>query len=116
MILNDLFFRDEDLEKVSKSDDGSAVAETAEASQTDSHVPDTTPPPTASGTDMSTQAAYGAYGSWYQVGRLVFKNRLVVNTRRIFCDMFIILFQQPQYSSYGYQNTWNYNQGYYPPS
>ena len=24
--------------------------------------------------------------------------------------------QQPQYGGYGYQNTWNYNQGYYPPS
>lgn len=29
---------------------------------------------------------------------------------------FVVPFQQPQYGSYGYQNTWNYNQGYYPPS
>lgn len=39
--------------------------------------------------DMSAQSGYSGYGNWYQ---------------------------QPQYGSYGYQNTWNYNQGYYPPS
>lgn len=52
------------------------------------HVPMTTPPPSMAGTDMSTQSGYGGYGNWYQ----------------------------PQYGSYGYQNTWSYNQGYYPPS
>ncbi|KAM3842343.1 pre-mRNA-processing factor 39-like, partial [Diretmus argenteus] len=51
------------------------------------HVPITTPPPPVMGSD--TQGGYGGYSSWYQ---------------------------QPQYGSYGYQNTWNYNQGYYPPS
>ncbi|XP_041845315.1 pre-mRNA-processing factor 39 [Melanotaenia boesemani] len=80
---------DEDAEKLSKSDDGSAVAVSGEAPPTMPHVPITTPPPPMVGTDMSAQAGYGAYSSWYQ---------------------------QPQYSSYGYQNTWNYNQGYYPPS
>ncbi|XP_070692627.1 pre-mRNA-processing factor 39 [Pempheris klunzingeri] len=78
---------DDDPEKLSKSDDGSAVAVSAVA-PTMPHVPITTPPPPV-GTDMSAQAGYGAYSSWYQ---------------------------QPQYGSYGYQNTWNYNQGYYPPS
>lgn len=52
------------------------------------HVPMTTPPPSVAGTDMTTQSGYGGYGSWYQ----------------------------PQYGSYGYPNTWNYNQGYYPTS
>ncbi|XP_051274948.1 pre-mRNA-processing factor 39 isoform X1 [Dicentrarchus labrax] len=80
---------DEDAEKLSKSDDGSAVAVSAQAPPTMPHVPITTPPPPVMGTDMSAQAGYGGYGSWYQ---------------------------QPQYGSYGYQNTWNYGQGYYPPS
>lgn len=39
---------------------------------------------------------------------------------KMFCEPYylfvVILFQQPQYGSYGYQNTWNYNQGYYPPT
>ncbi|XP_049897567.1 pre-mRNA-processing factor 39 [Epinephelus moara] len=77
---------DEDPEKLSKSEDGTAVAVSA---PTMPHVPITTPPPPVMGTDATSQAAYGGYGSWYQ---------------------------QPQYGSYGYQNTWNYNQGYYPPS
>lgn len=51
------------------------------------HVPMTTPPPSMTGTDMA-QSGYSGYGNWYQ----------------------------PQYSSYGYQNTWNYNPGYYPSS
>ncbi|KAG8003984.1 Pre-mRNA-processing factor 39 [Nibea albiflora] len=80
---------DEDEEKLSKSDDGSAVAVSAQAPPTMPHVPITTPPPPVMGADMTAQAGYGAYSSWYQ---------------------------QPQYGSYGYQNTWNYNQGYYPPS
>ena len=34
-----------------------------------------------------------------------------------YSTLFVVVpFQQPQYGSYGYQNTWNYNQGYYPPS
>ncbi|KAM9356937.1 pre-mRNA-processing factor 39 [Symphorus nematophorus] len=80
---------DEDPEKLSKSDDGSAVAVSAQAPPTMPHVPITTPPPPVMGTDMSATAGYGGYSSWYQ---------------------------QPQYGSYGYQSTWNYNQGYYPPS
>ncbi|CAI5652393.1 pre-mRNA-processing factor 39 [Oreochromis niloticus] len=80
---------DEDPEKLSKTDDGSAVAVSAQVPPTMPHVPITTPPPPVMGTDMSAQAGYGGYSSWYQ---------------------------QPQYGSYGYQNTWNYNQGYYPPS
>ncbi|XP_034399828.1 pre-mRNA-processing factor 39 isoform X1 [Cyclopterus lumpus] len=83
---------DDDSEKLSKSDDGSAVAVSAEVQPTMPHVPITTPPPPVIGADTSSQASYGGYGSWYQ---------------------------QPQYGSYGsygYQNTWNYNQGYYPPS
>ncbi|XP_042349710.1 pre-mRNA-processing factor 39 [Plectropomus leopardus] len=83
---------DEDPEKLSKSDDGSAVAVSAQVPPTMPHVPITTPPPPVMGADASSQAAYGGYSSWYQ---------------------------QPQYGSYGnygYQNTWNYSQGYYPPS
>uniref|UniRef100_A0A3Q4GB55 Pre-mRNA-processing factor 39-like n=1 Tax=Neolamprologus brichardi TaxID=32507 RepID=A0A3Q4GB55_NEOBR len=78
---------DEDPEKLSKTDDGSAVS--AQVPPTMPHVPITTPPPPVMGADMSAQTGYGGYSSWYQ---------------------------QPQYGSYGYQNTWNYNQGYYPPS
>nr|XP_020450726.1 pre-mRNA-processing factor 39-like [Monopterus albus] len=78
---------DEDAEKLIKSEDGSAVA--THVPPTMPHVPITTPPPPVMGADMSAQAGYGGYSSWYQ---------------------------QPQYGSYGYQNTWNYNQGYYPPS
>ncbi|XP_068596551.1 pre-mRNA-processing factor 39 [Brachionichthys hirsutus] len=80
---------DEDLEKASKGDDDSAVAVSEQAPPTTPHVPITTPPPPVTGADRSAQGGYGAYSSWYQ---------------------------QPQYSSYGYQNTWNYSQGYYPPS
>ncbi|XP_041653380.1 pre-mRNA-processing factor 39 isoform X2 [Cheilinus undulatus] len=80
---------DEDTEKLNKGDDGSAVAESEQVAPTMPHVPITTPPPPVMGTDMSSQSGYGGYSSWYQ---------------------------QPQYGSYGYQNTWNYNQGYYPPS
>ncbi|XP_035525127.1 pre-mRNA-processing factor 39 [Morone saxatilis] len=80
---------DEDAEKLSKSDDGSTVAVSAQAPPTMPHVPITTPPPPVMGADMSAQTGYGGYSSWYQ---------------------------QPQYGSYGYQNTWNYGQGYYPPS
>ncbi|XP_068181965.1 pre-mRNA-processing factor 39 isoform X2 [Antennarius striatus] len=80
---------DEDPEKLNKGDDNSAVAASEQTPPTVPHVPITTPPPPVVGADMSTQGGYGAYSSWYQ---------------------------QPQYSSYGYQNTWNYNQGYYPPS
>ncbi|KAM6924140.1 pre-mRNA-processing factor 39 [Xenentodon cancila] len=79
---------DEDPEKPEKSDDGSAVAVSTQVPPTLPHVPITTPPPTMMATDMSTQSSYGAYSSWYQ----------------------------QQYGSYGYQNTWNYNQAYYPPS
>ncbi|TNN34378.1 Pre-mRNA-processing factor 39 [Liparis tanakae] len=83
---------DEDSEKLSKSEDGSAVAVAAEVQPSVPSVPITTPPPPVMGADAASPAGYGAYGSWYQ---------------------------QPQYGSYGsygYQNTWNYNQGYYPPS
>uniref|UniRef100_A0A3Q3W5F2 Uncharacterized protein n=1 Tax=Mola mola TaxID=94237 RepID=A0A3Q3W5F2_MOLML len=80
---------DEDPDKFSKGDDGSAVAVSEQAPPTMPQVPITTPPPPMMGTDMSAQAGYGGYSSWYQ---------------------------QPQYGSYGYQNTWNYSQGYYPPS
>ncbi|KAK0144305.1 Pre-mRNA-processing factor 39 [Merluccius polli] len=81
--------RDEEPEKLSKADDGSAVAAGQQVLPTMPHVPITTPPPPVMGSDASSQGSYGAYSSWYQ---------------------------QPQYGSYGYQNTWNYNQGYYPPS
>lgn len=59
-----LIGRDEDPEKLSKSEDGSAVAAVP---PTMSHVPITTPPPPMMGTDMSAQSGYGGYGSWYQV-------------------------------------------------
>ncbi|KAM9376534.1 pre-mRNA-processing factor 39 [Pholidichthys leucotaenia] len=80
---------DEDPEKLAKTEDSSAVAVSAQAPPTIPHVPITTPPPNMMGTDMSAQSGYGGYSSWYQ---------------------------QPQYGGYGYHNTWNYNQGYYPPS
>ncbi|KAI3351674.1 hypothetical protein L3Q82_020514, partial [Scortum barcoo] len=76
-------------DKLIKSDDGSDVAVSAQVPPTMPHVPITTPPPPVMGADASAQAGYGGYSSWYQ---------------------------QPQYGNYGYQNTWNYNQGYYPPS
>uniref|UniRef100_A0AAQ5YNW5 Uncharacterized protein n=1 Tax=Amphiprion ocellaris TaxID=80972 RepID=A0AAQ5YNW5_AMPOC len=56
----------DDPEKLSKSEDGSAVA--VSAPPTMPHVPITTPPPNMMGTDMSAQAGYGAYSNWYQVG------------------------------------------------
>ncbi|XP_054647852.1 pre-mRNA-processing factor 39 isoform X2 [Dunckerocampus dactyliophorus] len=80
---------DEDPEKKSKDDDGSAADASAQAPDATTHTPITTPPPQAMSTDTSGQAGYGAYSNWYQ---------------------------QQQYCSYGYQNAWNYNQGYYPPS
>ncbi|XP_017263738.1 pre-mRNA-processing factor 39 isoform X2 [Kryptolebias marmoratus] len=83
---------DEDPQKMMKSDDGSSAAASEQAPPAMPHVPITTPPPSMVGADASAQAGYGAYSSWYQ---------------------------QPQYGSYGsygYQNAWNYNQSYYPPS
>ncbi|XP_034453760.1 pre-mRNA-processing factor 39 [Hippoglossus hippoglossus] len=80
---------DEDSEKLEKSEDDSAVSVSTQVPPTVPHVPITTPPPPVMGTDMSAQAGYGGYGNWYQ---------------------------QSQYGNYGYQNTWNYNQGFYPPS
>ncbi|XP_062250130.1 pre-mRNA-processing factor 39 isoform X2 [Platichthys flesus] len=80
---------DEDSEKLEKSEDDSAVSVSTQLLPTVPHVPITTPPPPVMGTDMSAQAGYGGYGNWYQ---------------------------QSQYGNYGYQNTWNYNQGFYPPS
>uniref|UniRef100_A0A7N8YNQ4 Pre-mRNA-processing factor 39-like n=1 Tax=Mastacembelus armatus TaxID=205130 RepID=A0A7N8YNQ4_9TELE len=56
---------DDEAEKLSKSEDGSAVA--AQVPPTMPHVPMTTPPPPMMGADMSTQASYGGYSSWYQV-------------------------------------------------
>uniref|UniRef100_A0A8C7Z2A4 Si:ch211-114c17.1 n=1 Tax=Oryzias sinensis TaxID=183150 RepID=A0A8C7Z2A4_9TELE len=80
---------DEDPEKQSKTEeDSTAAAAATQAAPTTTHVPITTPPPPVSA-DVSAQTGYGAYSSWYQ---------------------------QPQYGGYGYQNSWNYNQGYYPPS
>uniref|UniRef100_A0A8C6NL53 Pre-mRNA-processing factor 39-like n=4 Tax=Nothobranchius furzeri TaxID=105023 RepID=A0A8C6NL53_NOTFU len=82
---------DEDPQKLSKNEDSSTVAAAEEVPPTMPQVPITNPPPSVIGTDTSAQAGYGAYSSWYQ---------------------------QPQYGSYGgygYQNTWNYNQAYYPP-
>lgn len=64
---NHLHFRDEDPEKLIKSEDGSAVAVSAQAPPTMPHVPITTPPPPIVGADMNTQAGYGGYSSWYQV-------------------------------------------------
>lgn len=64
---NILIYRDEDPEKLSKSDDGSAAV-AGQAPPTMPHVPITTPPPPVMGTDMSAQSGYGGYGSWYQVG------------------------------------------------
>lgn len=70
IICNDVTFRDEDSEeKLSKSDDGSAVAVSAQVPPTMPHVPITTPPPPVMGADASAQAGYGGYGSWYQVGQ-----------------------------------------------
>lgn len=57
---------------MSKSDDGSAVAVSAEGAATMAHVPITTPPPPVVGADASSQAAYGGYSSWYQVGSVYY--------------------------------------------
>lgn len=65
-----LGFRDEDAEKLSKGEEDAAVAVSAEASQTMPQVSITTPPPPV--TDMSGQAAYGGYSSWYQVGSHIY--------------------------------------------
>ncbi|CAN9515050.1 unnamed protein product [Ophioblennius macclurei] len=81
---------DEEPEKLSKSEESSDAAASAEqATPATPHVPITTPPPPVMGADTSAQTGYAGYSSWYQ---------------------------QPQYGSYGYQSSWNYNQGYYPPS
>lgn len=83
---------DEEPEKPSKSEESSEETVSAEQATptTTQHVPITTPPPPpVVTTDMNAQTGYTGYGSWYQ---------------------------QPQYGSYGYQSSWNYNQGYYPPS
>uniref|UniRef100_G3Q062 Si:ch211-114c17.1 n=1 Tax=Gasterosteus aculeatus aculeatus TaxID=481459 RepID=G3Q062_GASAC len=53
-------------------DDGSAVAVSAEVAATMAHVPITTPPPPVVGADASSQAAYGGYSSWYQVGSVYY--------------------------------------------
>ena len=67
--------RDEEPEKLSKADDGSAVAAGQQVMPTMPHVPITTPPPPVMGSDASSQGNYGAYSSWYQVhkGRLFSK-------------------------------------------
>lgn len=67
--------RDEDPEKLSKGDDGSAVS--TQAPPTMPHVPITTPPPPVMGADMSAQAGYAGYSSWYQVGFEVLTQRAV---------------------------------------
>ncbi|XP_015240131.1 PREDICTED: pre-mRNA-processing factor 39-like [Cyprinodon variegatus] len=85
--------RDEDPEKISKTDDGSSTA--AQTASSMSQVPSST---AVAGTDTSAQAGYGAYSSWYQQpGYGSYGN-------------------YSNYGSYGYQNNWNYNQTYYPPS
>ncbi|XP_048086917.1 pre-mRNA-processing factor 39 isoform X1 [Alosa alosa] len=77
----------DDPEKVSRADDGSALATAQTAPPTVPPVPMTAPPPPMIG-DMSS--SYGSYSSWYQ---------------------------QPQYGGYGgYQNPWNQYNQYYPPS
>lgn len=80
---------------------------------------------------MTAQAGYAGYSGWYQVGSQFlaqskaqddddFLSTLFLQSAlREFAEyekLFMIHFQQPQYGSYGYQNTWNYNQGYYPPT
>ncbi|XP_057705681.1 pre-mRNA-processing factor 39 [Corythoichthys intestinalis] len=79
---------DKDSKKPKKGDHGSSDVASAEVPATDPKVPITVPPPPPE-MNMDTSAQSSGYSSWYQ---------------------------QPHYSSYGYQNTWNYNQGYYPPS
>ncbi|XP_028316280.1 pre-mRNA-processing factor 39 [Gouania willdenowi] len=79
----------EDPEKLGKTEVDVAAATSEQTTVAAPQVPVAMPTQPVTGTDMSAQAGYGAYSSWYQ---------------------------QPQYGSYSYQNTWNYNQGYYPPS
>lgn len=116
MIHRYLLFRDGDAEKLSKGDEDADVVASAEASQTMPQVPITTPPPPM--TDMSGHSAYGGYSSWYQVGwqTSMFYEPKMPTDFRVLCNFSFIHLQQPQYGSYGYQNTWNYNQGYYPTS
>lgn len=64
-VIHYCIFRDEDPEKLSKSEDASAADVSAQEATTMPHVPITTPPPPVMGTDMST--GYGAYNNWYQV-------------------------------------------------
>uniref|UniRef100_A0A672J308 Pre-mRNA-processing factor 39-like n=1 Tax=Salarias fasciatus TaxID=181472 RepID=A0A672J308_SALFA len=82
---------DEEPEKQSKPEESKTEepVSAAQATPTTPHVPITTPPPPVVGADASAQTGYTGYSSWYQ---------------------------QPHYGSYGYQSSWNYNQGYYPPS
>ncbi|KAI4904162.1 hypothetical protein NFI96_013819 [Prochilodus magdalenae] len=79
---------DDDPEKISKMDDGSAVSAPVQGVPPSMPpVPMTTPPPPMMGGDMS---GYGGYSSWYQ---------------------------QQQYGGYGgYQNPWNQYNQYYPSS
>ncbi|XP_061138390.1 pre-mRNA-processing factor 39 [Syngnathus typhle] len=81
---------DEGQEKLIKGDDAPADGTSAQVPPTDPQAPITVPPPPEMTMDVSAQSGgYGGYNNWYQ---------------------------QQQYGSYGYPNTWNYNQGYYPPS
>lgn len=111
-----MLFRDGDAEKQGKGDEDASAAAPAEAPQAAPQVPITTPPPPV--TDMSGHSTYGGYGSWYQVGRYLecFKKRKMPTDLAVLHNLRFVHFQQPQYGSYGYQNTWNYNQGYYPSS
>ncbi|XP_076877486.1 pre-mRNA-processing factor 39 [Brachyhypopomus gauderio] len=82
---------DDDTEKLSKMDDGSAMTGPLQgAPPSMPPVPMTTPPPPMMGGDMSGAHGYGGYGNWYQ---------------------------QQQYGGYGgYHNPWNQYNQYYPPS
>lgn len=122
MIHGCLVSREEDAEKQSKgeedcSDAAVAASASTEASQTTPQVPITTPPPPV--TDMSGQSSYGGYNSWYQVGSqtsAVNDPKVTLFFHFMVTSYSFVDLQQPQYGSYGYQNTWNYNQGYYPTS
>lgn len=108
--------RDEDPEKQSKTEEDSTVAAaTTQAAPTPPHVPITTPPPVMS-TDVSAQTGYGAYSSWYQVGQKRSHVWFVIVTKTKKWKKICSDLKQPHYGGYGYQNSWNYNQGYYPPS
>ncbi|XP_026878519.2 pre-mRNA-processing factor 39 [Electrophorus electricus] len=82
---------DDDPEKMSKMDDGSAMTAPAQGVPPSMPpVPMTTPPPPMMGGDMSGAHGYGGYSNWYQ---------------------------QQQYGGYGgYHNPWNQYNQYYPPS